>query len=393
MKAGILATVCAGIPLKLTQAAVGGKGDPSIIKPGQPSPGADQEILNYYTKSTFDPYVKTKFRVHLSPSNTRTLTLLETEDYLQSSSKAATAVSPDGECFSLLLTLPPGKPFEQGTYTIEHPALGAFPMFLVAVNEHTRTAPDYYEAIIYRRQQFSDAPEPTVVTEARQATNATAAQPTRNWWFVSADSPAAKLNAKIERETFNKDLLTAAGASAAAEKRKKAVRATWLTMAQDPGVSGLKLGMTSEQVLALFPGSKDDKDVRFDLDRPPSKFGVSGFTIRPQKYSSKSKFDGISQIVLTLLDNRVSTLYVGYDGPLWEHVDEFVAKFSKGRNVPAADSWEAYTGMDTQLKSLKCKDFEISLFAGGQNLSINYVQLRDLVALQKYKERRAKAKG
>jgi hypothetical protein len=69
-----------------------------------------------------------------------------------------------------------------------------------------------------------------------------------------------------------------------------------------------------------------------------------------------------------------------------------VTDFSTGKNMPAADSWETYVGMDDQLKTLKCKDFEVSLFAGGKNLSINYVQMRDLVALQKYKERRAKAK-
>nr|MBA2732462.1 hypothetical protein [Acidobacteriota bacterium] len=166
-----------------------------------------------------------------------------------------------------------------------------------------------------------------------------------------------------------------------------------LTMSQAPVIiSGLKLGMTTEQVLALFPGSKDDKEVRSSLSRPASKFGESSLIINPGKYSSKSKFDRISQIIFTLLDGRVSTLYIGYDAPVWEHVDEFVTKFSEERSLPGGDSWEAYVGVDTQLKTLKGKDFEISLFAGGQNVEINYVQTKDLTAQQKLKERRAAAK-
>jgi hypothetical protein len=166
-----------------------------------------------------------------------------------------------------------------------------------------------------------------------------------------------------------------------------------LTMAQAPVISGIKLGMTPEQVLALFPGSREDKEVSDNLARPPSKLGVSNFMIRPERYASKSKFAGVNQITFTLLDGRVSTLNIGYNGTEWKHVDEFVAKFSEGKNLPPAAAWEAQVGMDTQLKILKCKEFEVTVFAGGKNVhNINYVQLRDIAATQKLKERREKAK-
>ena len=164
-----------------------------------------------------------------------------------------------------------------------------------------------------------------------------------------------------------------------------------LTIAQVQ-VDGLRLGMTPEQVMALFPGSSEDAEVRSSLSRPASKFGVSSFIIRPDKYKSKAKFAGINQIAFTLLDGRVSTFSVGYNGPEWPHVDKFVAKFVEGTNLPAADAWEANVGMDSQLKTLKCRDFEIRIFAGGQGGNLNNVSLVDLVAGQKLKERRAKAK-
>src|SRR6266550_2070266 len=42
-----------------------------------------------------------------------------------------------------------------------------------------------------------------------------------------------------------------------------------LVVAQAPDIKGLKLGMTSDEVLADFPGSRDDAEVHSDLSRPP----------------------------------------------------------------------------------------------------------------------------
>jgi hypothetical protein len=167
-----------------------------------------------------------------------------------------------------------------------------------------------------------------------------------------------------------------------------------MPLAQAPVINGLRLGMTQDEALALFPGVRADKEVGAELARPASQFGVSGLSIKPERYSSKAKFAGVSQVTLTLLDGRVSDLHVGYSGPEWKHVDDFLAKFLEGRRLPAAHAWEAHTGMDTQLKTLKCKGFELSVFAGGKNVhNINYVQLVDVDARKRLKERKAKARG
>src|ERR1051326_4590356 len=70
-----------------------------------------------------------------------------------------------------------------------------------------------------------------------------------------------------------------------------------LNAAQLSGMGDLRLGMTPEQVLALFPGSGEDPEVRSSLSRPASPLGVSNFVIRPSKYQSKEKFAGINQIM------------------------------------------------------------------------------------------------
>ncbi|MDX6577066.1 MAG: hypothetical protein QOE96_3019 [Blastocatellia bacterium] len=164
-----------------------------------------------------------------------------------------------------------------------------------------------------------------------------------------------------------------------------------LTLAGAPDIKGLRLGMTPEQVLAIFPGSDQDVELRATLAMPPSKFGVSGFVIRPEKYQSKEIFSGITQITFTLLDGRVSSFSAGYNGPEYSHVDKFVAKVIEGTNLPAANAWEGYVGMDTQLKMLKCAEVEIRAFVGGPGGNLNYVLMNDLVAAKKLKDRKDKA--
>jgi hypothetical protein len=163
-----------------------------------------------------------------------------------------------------------------------------------------------------------------------------------------------------------------------------------LNMSQAPTIKGLKLGMTPDEVLALFPGSKDDSEVRSELARP-ANLGASSLFIKPSKYGG-DKFTDIVQVTAKFLDGKVSNLMVGYNGPEWPHVNKFVAKFIEGTSLPAVDQWEAYVGLDNQLKILSCTDFEVRVFAGGPGGNLNYVQMQDREADKKLKERRKKAR-
>lgn len=165
-----------------------------------------------------------------------------------------------------------------------------------------------------------------------------------------------------------------------------------LTMSGAPVIKGLRLGMTPDEVMALFPGSKDDADLRAQLSRPPTSFGGSSFVMRPEKYKNKAEFNGISQISFSVLDGRISSFTVHYPGPQWPHVDQFVTKFIDGTDLPPADQWQPYAGMDNQMKTLTCVDFAIRVFAGGEGANLNYVLLQDLEADKKLKERRKKAR-
>lgn len=164
-----------------------------------------------------------------------------------------------------------------------------------------------------------------------------------------------------------------------------------LNLSAAPIINGLKLGMTTDEVLSLFPGAKDDPAVKPSVSRPPSRFGASSFVLTPPKYSSKEQFAGISHIAFTFLDNRVSNFQVGYNGPAYSHVDKFVEKFAGETALPSVDQWDPYVGLDN-LKLLKCAEFEVRVFAGGEGGNLNYVQIQDLEAEKKLKERRKKAR-
>ena len=165
-----------------------------------------------------------------------------------------------------------------------------------------------------------------------------------------------------------------------------------LNMTSAPSIKGLKLGMTADEVVAVFPGSKDDPEVRSILSRPPTQFGGSELAIRPDKYANKAEFKDISRITFSLLDGRVSGLSVHYNGPAWPHVDKFVEKLGPELNLPPAEQWEAYVGQEAQLKTLTCADFSIRVNAAGEGGNLNYVSLKDLEAEKKLKERRRKAR-
>lgn len=87
----------------------------------------------------------TAFRVHDDGGLAADLTLVEV---------VASDRRPGWETFSLLFDGPSPPAFWDGTFAVEHPGLGSFPMFLVAVQ--TDGDGQHYEAILNRRQPDPD---------------------------------------------------------------------------------------------------------------------------------------------------------------------------------------------------------------------------------------------
>ena len=115
-----------------------------------------------------------------------------------------------------------------------------------------------------------------------------------------------------------------------------------------PELLGFRLGMTKEQIKAAVPQS------RFGRTDP---FGVAKTTINPyfDPTIDKTKFEGVRSISLDLLDERLTSIWIGFDETFKaKTVEEFVKLISQSLQVP--DNWSSYRSRGQQLR---CADFQL----------------------------------
>jgi hypothetical protein len=139
-----------------------------------------------------------------------------------------------------------------------------------------------------------------------------------------------------------------------------------------PELLGFRLGMTKEQIKAHVPQTKFGRT---------DDFGVSKTTINPYFDSSidKTKFEGVRSISLDLLDERLTSLWIGYDEEYKaKTIDEFVKLISQSLQLPTA-GWSSWRSRGQQMR---CADFQliVQMVAGGPSLRVLDVAADETVA-------------
>lgn len=167
-----------------------------------------------------------------------------------------------------------------------------------------------------------------------------------------------------------------------------------LKVAQSPAVRGIKLGMKVDDVLALFPGSRENEYIKSALTANPGfpNYGMISFGIAPFQYPTKERYVGISQLSFIFVDGRTVRFYVEYGRPPWPRVDEFIDKISDALQLPPKANWTA----DNQgRKNLLCDGFRIRAATLDQRGSLSietdddpYKIQRERRAAEEEKERR-----
>lgn len=173
-----------------------------------------------------------------------------------------------------------------------------------------------------------------------------------------------------------------------------------LKPSQAPGVRGVKLDMTADELASLFPGLDERINLKQRLSQAEgfSSFGYSVFEIDPSSYSTKDKFAGIARFGFQLFDRRVVTLYVYYpsfpNGARWQNIDDLVQRFADSLHLPNAQDW-AYES-STQ-KKLNCDGFEIVVSSANDHAQIAFdnprwvqTQKERLTAFEEQKRREFK---
>lgn len=138
-----------------------------------------------------------------------------------------------------------------------------------------------------------------------------------------------------------------------------------------PELLGFRLGMTRDQVKARVPQTVFGK---------ADPFGVVKTTINPyfDPTIDKTKFEGVRSISLDLLDDRLTSLWIGFDESFKAHtVEEFVKVISQSLQVEG--NWSSWKSRGQQLR---CADFQliVTTVANGPSFRLIDTAADDLVA-------------
>jgi len=141
-----------------------------------------------------------------------------------------------------------------------------------------------------------------------------------------------------------------------------------------PELLGFHLGMTKDQIKARVPQTV------FGRTDP---FGVTKTTINPyfDPTIDKTKFAGVRSISLDLLDERLTSLWIGFDETYKvQSTDEFVKVISQSLQVPA--NWSSWRSRGQQLR---CADFQliVTTVAGAPSFRLLDVSAEDLIAARR----------
>lgn len=141
-----------------------------------------------------------------------------------------------------------------------------------------------------------------------------------------------------------------------------------------PELLGFRLGMTKEQIKARVP------QTQFGRTDP---FGVSKTTINPyfDPTIDKTKFEGVRSISLDLLDERLTSIWIGFDETFKAHTaEEFVKLISKSLQVP--ENWSSHRAKGQQLR---CADFQlfVQTVAGSPSFRLLDIAAEDTVAARR----------
>ena len=203
LKAGMLAALFAAVPLKsvLSQSWKDRDGNPNEGN----SPGVqNNDPLASYSKAAFVSYLNSIFQLHTGFSVVA-VTLLKVDDMM---------AAKGGECFSLLFRGGGGSALPQNTYTVDHPSLGRFQLFLVPTGPDDNGAQGYLATI--NRLSYADA----LILAPKAATKRSGSVSTTPGTSPNNASPSTSQPAQTSTPSTNPRTSTPAEKAKPVRKRK-----------------------------------------------------------------------------------------------------------------------------------------------------------------------------
>jgi hypothetical protein len=151
-----------------------------------------------------------------------------------------------------------------------------------------------------------------------------------------------------------------------------------LTPAQAPIIRGIRLGMSTDDLLALFPRSREQSDTIKALSNAEAKYGVVSLYFGLDKYpENKAMFsNNINYYQITLFDDRVASFVANYNFKTqenrshdWKYMT-WIPKLSETYNLPKPEDWSGVGGNGV---SITCQGFRMLVDASGNSASISII--------------------
>ncbi|HXI92263.1 MAG TPA: hypothetical protein VNO24_19810 [Blastocatellia bacterium] len=152
-----------------------------------------------------------------------------------------------------------------------------------------------------------------------------------------------------------------------------------LTEATAPTVRGLRLGMSTQQLLALFPGSSKRKEMKEAVEKAKAATGneAAYLVFDPATEGDAKQFGGVESVSAGVNKGRVIDFSIQYGGATWRDVDEWVAKLSESLKLQGAGDWTVGPSENPN-KVLRCEGIEIEAAIQGGGSSIRIRNMEDV---------------
>lgn len=121
LKTGVLASVAVGIP---------GEVFGSVTDTTHQAVASHSVDCPQLTQEMFSKHLNSMFSVHSPTSQVAEVQLVQVIDLIKASD-GKHQVNSDHDCFAVVFRGPHSVPLNQNTYTVQHPAMGDFKLFLV----------------------------------------------------------------------------------------------------------------------------------------------------------------------------------------------------------------------------------------------------------------------
>jgi hypothetical protein len=114
-----------------------------------------------------------------------------------------------------------------------------------------------------------------------------------------------------------------------------------LTESSAPTVRGLRLGMSAQELLALFPNITRKKEMKDAIEQAKSATGSEAVYLGfdPATDGDARQFAGVDSVSAGFYKARVVDLNLQYAGATWKNIDEWIARVSETFKLPGAQDW------------------------------------------------------